>query len=120
MVQRGLLLNLCFSMVAASVMAGCLGTGLAAPSPNTTQPGLRGRVIDAATRKGLSDASVTVQGLTVLTVQPASHSLARLQKGPSLVVVTHTGYADVTRTVTITGVFYRRLRVTGPTPRISS
>jgi hypothetical protein len=41
----------------------------------------------------------------VLTSTAGQYSLKGLQKGPSLVVVTHARYGDVTRMVTITGTF---------------
>jgi hypothetical protein len=102
--QRGLLLNLCVSLFAASVMAGCALMDGILPSPNT-QPGLEGRVIDAATRTRLAGAKVTAQGISVLTITSGQYWLPGLQKGSTVVVVSLTGYADLTEVVTITGTF---------------
>ena len=92
---------MCALLTAVSVIAGCGGVG--GPSPYQTQPGLTGRVIDAATRKNLPDAAVSIQGRTALTSIAGQYSILGLQKGLSLVVVTHAGYIDVRQTVTITG-----------------
>lgn len=95
--------RVCCLLTAAGVIAGCGGVG--GPSPYQTQPGLDGRVIDAATRKNLPDAAVSIQGRTALTSTAGQYSILELQKGPSLVVVTHAGYVDVRQMVTITGAF---------------
>jgi hypothetical protein len=66
---------------------------------------VEGRVIDAETRRGLPDAAVSIQGSTAVTNTAGQYRIVGLQKGPSLVVLTHTGYTDVREMVTITGNF---------------
>jgi hypothetical protein len=104
--QRNGSLNrrVCWLLTAAVVITGCASGGVG-PSPSQKQPGLEGRAIDAATRKSLPDAAVSVQHRTALTNVAGQYRIIGLQTGASVVVVTHAGYADVHQTLTITGKF---------------
>jgi hypothetical protein len=104
-ITRRTLLNVSLSclLTGAVVTAGC--SAVAVPSLSQTQSGVAGRVIDATTRKGLPDATVSTQGRSSVTTVAGQYSIQGLQKGDALVVVTHSGFTDIRQTVTITGMF---------------
>ena len=82
-----------------ALLGGLLAVPLGAQTPTGT---VTGRVVDAATQEPLAGANVSVAQRTAVTAPDGRFTIPNVPAGLQAVRVTRIGYADATRSITVT------------------